>query len=152
MSKEVCRTCGESLREHVYGAATECRWNPTTEGSDLDPSYLLVKHQCWVGPNGEEYCRTCTADIPVDREPWPCLPYRLAEVLAEHTRMAGLTGDGCVPAVAYKDAVQHGTVSALRTAATAARGMHDPVAYDCAGWADWLDARAFRVENGLPNA
>lgn len=31
---------------------------------------------------------------------------------------------------------------ALNEAACAARGMHDPVAPDCAEWADWLDARA----------
>ena len=31
---------------------------------------------------------------------------------------------------------------ALRAAAEAAEGMHDPPAPDCAEWADWLRARA----------
>ena len=35
---------------------------------------------------------------------------------------------------------------ALREAAAAARGMHDPPAPDCAEWADWLDRRADHEE------
>jgi len=41
---------------------------------------------------------------------------------------------------------------ALREAAEAARQMHDPVAPDCAEWADWLDARADRLARGGSDA
>jgi len=38
--------------------------------------------------------------------------------------------------------VQEARAEALREAAEAAEGMHDPVAPDCKEWADWLRARA----------
>jgi hypothetical protein len=43
----------------------------------------------------------------------------------------------------------HGPASAataLRQAADAAEGMHDPPAPDCVEWADWLRARAHAAE------
>ena len=40
---------------------------------------------------------------------------------------------------------------ALREAADAARGMHDPPAPDCVEWADWLRARADRLDGGDPS-
>ena len=40
--------------------------------------------------------------------------------------------------------------AALVEAAEAARGMHDPVAPDCAEWADWLEARATSVSSSVP--
>jgi hypothetical protein len=97
----------------------------------LDPAAVMAAHFTtgdWAH-DGVELCADCG-------ENWPCLPYRLAEEvrrlrnspmwakyselvdeLAEHKRMAGLTGDGCVPAAAYHDARREGAERALREAA-----------------------------------
>lgn len=40
---------------------------------------------------------------------------------------------------------QEGCAAALRAAADAADGMHDPPAPDCHEWAEWLRARADRI-------
>lgn len=65
------------------------------------------------------------------------------ERLAEH-----MPGDNsrlyAVVADLIAEAEQRGAEKALREAAEAARGMHDPVAPDCTEWATWMDARADR--------
>ena len=47
--------------------------------NDFDPAQIMAEHECWIGPTGNEYCRACV----VDSGPWPCLPYRLAEKVAD---------------------------------------------------------------------
>jgi hypothetical protein len=42
--------------------------------------------------------------------------------------------------------VKAAQAGALKAAAEAAEGMHDPVAPDCQEWADWLRARAASIE------
>lgn len=62
-----------------------------------------------------------------------------------HHEPGPLCDEECQPGLSDVTAARLlGAERALREAALAARGMHDPVAPDCAEWADWLDARAAR--------
>jgi urease accessory protein UreF len=58
----------------------------------------------------------------------------------------GLADDPALAGDWFEGKLREAQAQALRDAAAAAEGMHDPVPPDCREWADWLKARAAAIE------
>jgi hypothetical protein len=58
----------------------------------------------------------------------------------------GLADDTTLADDWFQAKLREAAAGALRDAADAAVGMHDPSAPDCQEWADWLRARAATIE------
>jgi hypothetical protein len=58
----------------------------------------------------------------------------------------GLVDDPALAGDWFEGKLREAQAKALREAAEAAEGMHDPVAPDCREWSDWLKTRAATIE------